>query len=57
MKRRNRFFVIFLTGWPCFGAFHETFAHREDKALAAAMLTKLKREFSKVSKPQDEAEK
>ena len=37
--------------------FTEAFAHRENKDLAAAVLTKLKSEFSKVSKPKDEAEK
>jgi ABC-type Fe3+ transport system substrate-binding protein len=37
--------------------FTEAFAHREDKALAAAVITKLKREYSKISKPQGEAEK
>ena len=37
--------------------FSEAFAHREDKALAATTLAKLKREYSQVSKPKDEAEK
>jgi N-sulfoglucosamine sulfohydrolase len=36
--------------------FTDAFANRENKDLAAAVLTKLKSEFSKVSKPKDEAE-
>ncbi len=37
--------------------FAEAFAQRENKALASAMLNQMKGEYSKVSKPKDEAEK
>ena len=37
--------------------FTEAFAHREDKALASAVLKRLKGEYSKSSNPQDEVEK
>jgi hypothetical protein len=51
MNRRTGFFVILSTGWLCRGAFHEAFAHRDNKDLLPAVLKKLNEEYGREPAP------